>query len=207
MDISKCAVYLKNIAKGLANQTKTSATTLNSRTPFNASGPTVGNTSDDRAQELCLHDILTVLDLILRVTRAFCDHGRREISRICRCAKRLLRSGPGIVDRWPQTNSLDVVLFPQIAGLGSSAMAQQFAITTIDEARRYLEYPVLGHRLRECTNLILASHEENIDPILGYPDNLKFRSCLTLFATAAPQEPLFAMALDKYFRDEKERAT
>jgi uncharacterized protein (DUF1810 family) len=90
-------------------------------------------------------------------------------------------------------------VFPQLAGLGSSGMAQKFAIHSLDEARRYLAHPVLGQRLRECTRLLLAVPDRTVDQIFGYPDNLKFRSSMTLFSVAAPEEPLFAAALAKYF--------
>ena len=90
-------------------------------------------------------------------------------------------------------------VFPQISGLGSSAMAVKFAIHSLDEAKRYLQHPLLGHRLRECTRLVLTVHDKSIDSILGSPDKAKFRSCMTLFAAAAPDVPMFRTALDKYF--------
>ena len=90
-------------------------------------------------------------------------------------------------------------IFPQIAGLGSSAMAVKFAITSFDEAKRYVQHPLLGQRLRECTRLVLEVQGKSIDAILGAPDNAKFRSCMTLFAAAAPDEPIYRAALDKYF--------
>jgi len=98
-------------------------------------------------------------------------------------------------------------VFPQLAGLGSSEMAQKFAIHSLDEARRYLAHPALGERLRECTRLVLAVPDRTIDQIFGYPDNLKFHSSMTLFAAAAPQEPLFTSALDKYFGGESDEQT
>jgi len=78
-------------------------------------------------------------------------------------------------------------------------MAQQFGIASQAEARHYFQHPVLGARLRECIQLVLASPTQSSEAILGFPDNLKFRSCLTLFAVAAPQEPIFQTALDKYY--------
>lgn len=98
-------------------------------------------------------------------------------------------------------------IFPQIAGLGSSSMAKRFALDSLDEARRYLHHPVLGIRLLECTRLILAIPDQHIDQILGYPDNLKFRSCMTLFALAAPEEILFRTALEKHFQGIKDPLT
>ena len=90
-------------------------------------------------------------------------------------------------------------VFPQIAGLGSSPMAQHYAIAALDEARAYLAHPVLGKRLRECTKLVLEARGKCIQAIFGSPDDLKFRSCMTLFARAAPDDTLFKAALDKYY--------
>jgi uncharacterized protein (DUF1810 family) len=90
-------------------------------------------------------------------------------------------------------------VFPQIAGLGSSAMAQRYAIGSIDEARAYVAHPLLGPRLRECSALVLAAGEPDIHRIFGSPDDLKFRSCMTLFQRAAPAEPVFGACLARYF--------
>lgn len=90
-------------------------------------------------------------------------------------------------------------IFPQIAGLGHSGMAQQFAITSLDEAKAYLQHLVLGPRLRECTQLVLNVEGRSADEIFGYPDNLKFRSCMTLFLTAATDNTIFKDALLKFF--------
>ncbi len=76
-------------------------------------------------------------------------------------------------------------IFPQLAGLGSSATARHYAIGSLEEARAYLEHTVLGARLHECTRLVNESVGRTIEEIFGYPDNLKFRSCMTLFARAA----------------------
>jgi uncharacterized protein (DUF1810 family) len=90
-------------------------------------------------------------------------------------------------------------IFPQMAGLGSSAMAQKFGISSKAEAQQFLRQPKLGSRLEECTRLLLQLPNQNIDLIMGFPDNLKFRSSMTLFAAIAPEEPIFKAALDKYF--------
>jgi len=90
-------------------------------------------------------------------------------------------------------------IFPQITGLGHSVMAQQFAITSINEAKTYLQHPVLGPRLRACTQLVLDVNGRSGEEIFGYPDFLKFRSCMTLFLTAATDNTLFKNALHKYF--------
>lgn len=98
-------------------------------------------------------------------------------------------------------------IFPQLAGLGSSHMAQKFAIDSREEARAYLQHSVLGPRLIECTRLMLAAPNHDVSAILGYPDDLKFRSCMTLFAAAEPAEPLFQAALDKFFGGQPDSRT
>ena len=90
-------------------------------------------------------------------------------------------------------------IFPQFAGLGRSAMAQRYAISSLDEAKAYLAHPTLGPRLRECTRLVVRVDGKSAYEILGSPDDMKFRSCMTLFARAAPEEALFRTALEKYF--------
>jgi uncharacterized protein (DUF1810 family) len=89
-------------------------------------------------------------------------------------------------------------IFPQIRGLGSSPMAQKFAISSAKEALAYLQHPVLGPRLRECTRLVNQERERSLHQIFGSPDDMKFRSCMTLFAHVAPEEKEFAEALNKY---------
>jgi uncharacterized protein (DUF1810 family) len=101
-------------------------------------------------------------------------------------------------------------VFPQLEGLGSSPMAQRFAISGIDEAKAYLAHPVLGDRLRDCTALVNAVAGGSIDDIFGYPDNLKFHSSVTLFASAAshhPENRVFPEALAKYFEGRPDQAT
>jgi len=98
-------------------------------------------------------------------------------------------------------------IFPQLAGLGSSAMAQHYAISCLAEARAYLAHPVLGARLRECSALVLAVQGATVHGIFGSPDNMKFHSSMTLFAQAAPDEALFRACLDKYFGGVPDQAT
>jgi uncharacterized protein (DUF1810 family) len=98
-------------------------------------------------------------------------------------------------------------IFPQIAGLGRSEMARRYAISSLAEAAAYLEHPVLGKRLRDCTQLVNAVEGRSIDQILGYPDNLKFRSSMTLFAKAGADDRVFRDALAKYFGGEEDRLT
>jgi uncharacterized protein (DUF1810 family) len=98
-------------------------------------------------------------------------------------------------------------IFPQIKGLGSSPKAQRYAISSLDEAKAYAAHPVLGVRLLECTRLVTAARAQAIEDILGYPDNLKFHSSMTLFAHAANPGEVFENALRKYFRSEYDHLT
>ncbi len=90
-------------------------------------------------------------------------------------------------------------LFPQIAGLGLSPTAKKYAIASRAEAAAYLEHPVLGPRLRQCARLVTKIEGRTIGEILGHPDDLKFRSSMTLFAQATPDNKVFIDALEKYF--------
>lgn len=98
-------------------------------------------------------------------------------------------------------------VFPQLKGLGFSPTARHFGISGIDEARAYLAHPVLGPRLRECTELTLGIEGRSVDQVFRYPDNLKFRSSMTLFAQAAADETLFEGALVMYFGGEPDDKT
>lgn len=88
-------------------------------------------------------------------------------------------------------------VFPQAAGLGQSPMSRKYAIGSEDEARAYLAHPTLGARLRECTQLVLKIEGRTIHDIFGSPDDLKFRSCMTLFSSVAPEDALFKTALGR----------
>jgi uncharacterized protein (DUF1810 family) len=98
-------------------------------------------------------------------------------------------------------------IFPQMAGLGHSGMAQQFAIASLDEAKSYLKHPVLGPRLHECTQLVLDVNGRSAEEIFGYPDYLKLRSCMTLFLTAATDNTIFNDALLTYFDGKPDQLT
>jgi len=97
-------------------------------------------------------------------------------------------------------------VFPQLAGLGASAMNRRYAIGSLEEAVAYLEHPVLGPRLRECVDAVNGLQGRTARAVFG-PDDVKFRSSLTLFHRAAPQEPRFAEALEKYFGGEQDGRT
>ena len=98
-------------------------------------------------------------------------------------------------------------IFPQIEGLGFSPLARKFAISSLAEAAAYLAHPVLGPRLTECTRLINLVEGRPIEQIFGYPDDLKFRSSMTLFAHATPDNRVFLDALQKYFKGKFDPAT
>jgi uncharacterized protein (DUF1810 family) len=90
-------------------------------------------------------------------------------------------------------------IFPQIEGLGHSETARRFAISSREEAEAYLKHPILGPRLRECTRLVNLVERRSIEQIFGYPDDLKFRSSMTLFANVPCKNKVFQEALQKYF--------
>lgn len=89
-------------------------------------------------------------------------------------------------------------IFPQLAGLGSSELSNKFALSSIEQARTYAAHPLLGARLRECVGILNSTMNRNAQQILGTPDDMKLRSCLTLFLLATDEE-VFHTALKKYF--------
>lgn len=98
-------------------------------------------------------------------------------------------------------------IFPQVAGLGRSPTAQHYAIASLDEARAYLRDPVLGPRLRACVDAVNRHDGRSAHEIFGSPDDLKFRSSMTLFAQADPADPAFVEALRTYFQGEHDPLT
>ncbi len=98
-------------------------------------------------------------------------------------------------------------IFPQLKVLGRSAIARHFGIESKAEALAYWGHPILRKRLLECTNLLLAQRNTNIHDILGSPDDIKFRSCMTLFASVAKDEPAFKAALDRFFTGKPDENT
>jgi uncharacterized protein (DUF1810 family) len=98
-------------------------------------------------------------------------------------------------------------VFPQLRGLGASPMATFYGLTGLDEARAWLAHPVLGPRLLDCVALVNRAQARTAREILGDVDALKFRSCLTLFAAAAPEQPVFRTALDHFFHGDPDPRT
>ena len=98
-------------------------------------------------------------------------------------------------------------IFPQVAGLGSSAMAVRYAIKSRAEAEAYLAHPVLGRRLRECANALLRVVNKTAEQVMGRPDDMKLRSSMTLFAAIAEPGSPFHLVLDRYFSGESDFRT
>jgi uncharacterized protein (DUF1810 family) len=98
-------------------------------------------------------------------------------------------------------------IFPQVAGLGHSSTSMHYAIRSLEEARAYLKHPLLGSRLTECAEAVLAVEGRTASDIFPYPDDLKLRSCMTLFAAAAQPESVFARVLEKYFQGKHDERT
>lgn len=98
-------------------------------------------------------------------------------------------------------------VFPQLKGLGHSLMAQHFGIDSRAEATAYLQHPLLGARLRACTQMVVQTDNRMVRDIFGYPDDLKFHSSMTLFAQAHNDNKIFITALDKYFAGKLDHTT
>lgn len=98
-------------------------------------------------------------------------------------------------------------IFPQMRGLGRSPLAQKYGIASAAEACAYLAHPVLGPRLVECTQLVLDADKASASDVFRFPDDLKFRSCMTLFAQAAAEPSVFSAALRKYYGGEHDPET
>ena len=98
-------------------------------------------------------------------------------------------------------------VFPQIAGLGQSAMSRKYAISSLDEARAYLRHEILGPRLLECARVVADSRARSPEEIFGGIDARKLHSSMTLFMRAAPEEPVFQQVLDRYFDGAPDTAT
>ena len=98
-------------------------------------------------------------------------------------------------------------VFPQIAGLGRSAMARTYAIGSLEEARAYLSHPVLGPRLLDCASVLAGTSGRSAEDILGGTDAVKLRSSMTLFARAAPDQWVFGQVLERYFDGRPDPAT
>jgi uncharacterized protein (DUF1810 family) len=122
-------------------------------------------------------------------------------------AGRTYEAALGELRRGRKTSHWMWFVFPQLAGLGRSSMAQAYALDSLDEARAYLAHPVLGPRLRECVAALLEHPDRSAEQVLGGIDALKLRSSMTLFARAAPGEPVFQQVLDAFYGGEPDART
>jgi uncharacterized protein (DUF1810 family) len=98
-------------------------------------------------------------------------------------------------------------IFPQLKDLGRSPIAKHYGLASADEALDFWQHPVLGTRLKQCTQLVLAQPHMTVQDIFGTPDDLKFRSCMTLFAQVAPEEAVFTQALERFFGGKADEST
>lgn len=129
-----------------------------------------------------------------------------DLERFVRAQDPVYRAVRGELARGRKQSHWMWFVFPQIAGLGFSAMSQRYAIGSRAEAKAYLAHPALGARLIECTGLVLAVQGRSINAILGAPDDAKFHSSMTLFG-AVSDEPIFGEALARYFAGERDVVT
>lgn len=98
-------------------------------------------------------------------------------------------------------------IFPQLTGLGRSSTAEKYGIHSLDEGRAYMAHPVLGSRMVECCRAILAVEGKSASAIMGYPDDLKLRSSMTLFSLVDDKLPEFLAVLEKYYDGEADERT
>jgi len=98
-------------------------------------------------------------------------------------------------------------IFPQVAGLGHSSMAGKYAIQSREEAVAYLQHPVLGERLRQCCEALLRHRAKRVEDIMGYPDDLKLRSSMTLFAAVSESDSVFHQVLKAFYAGERDERT
>ena len=98
-------------------------------------------------------------------------------------------------------------IFPQIEGLGHSETARFYGMKNLDEAQQYLNHPVLGARLRECSTIVLSVKDRSIEELFDFPDHLKFRSSMTLFSCVGSTSPFFEAVLNRFFEGKPDRRT
>ncbi len=136
------------------------------------------------------------------MTRPDLPHGEEdpyELSRFVRAQKHVYADALSEITNGRKRTHWMWFVFPQLAGLGVSATSKRYAIATVDEARAYLDHPILGPRLLECSESLLRVEGRSATAILGTPDDLKLRSCATLFASVSPPGSVFDRVLEKYY--------
>jgi uncharacterized protein (DUF1810 family) len=136
------------------------------------------------------------------MTRPDLPHGEEdpyELSRFVRAQKHVYADALSEITNGRKRTHWMWFVFPQLAGLGVSATSERYAIATVDEARAYLDHPILGPRLLECSESLLRVEGRSATAILGTPDDLKLRSCATLFASVSAPGSVFDRVLEKYY--------
>ena len=137
------------------------------------------------------------------------DSGRREanLSRFVEAHERSYRTALEEIRSGHKRSHWMWYIFPQIAGLGISSTSRFYAITDLEEARAYIQHPLLGAHMIEICEALLRLSANNAEDVMGYPDDLKLRSSMTLFAKAVPGAKIFQQVLDKYFDGKMDQKT
>lgn len=137
------------------------------------------------------------------------DSGRREadLSRFVEAHERSYRTALEEIRSGHKRSHWMWYIFPQIAGLGLSSTSRFYAITDLEEARAYKQHPLLGAHMIEICEALLRLSANNAEDVMGYPDDLKLRSSMTLFAKAVPGAKIFQQVLDKYFDGKMDQKT
>ena len=131
---------------------------------------------------------------------------RHELSRFVEAQEGVYEEALAELRRGRKTSHWMWFVFPQLVGLGRSGMARRYGISSLEEARAYLDHPLLGSRLRECTGAVVAVPDRTAHQIFGSPDDLKLRSCMTLFAQAG-DDGCFREALERFFGGAEDERT
>ena len=134
------------------------------------------------------------------------DDDPHDLARFVAAQEGVYERALGELRRGRKTSHWMWFVFPQLAGLGGSPMAARYAIGSLDEARAYLAHPILGPRLVTCVETVNGLSGRTAEAIFGFPDVLKFRSCVTLFEQAAPDPAVFRRALETYYGEPCERS-
>lgn len=149
--------------------------------------------------------------IIVRVKANFTRLKRRatapKLSRFIRAQKYFHGQALSEIRRGRKESHWMWFIFPQIDGLGESTMTEYFAIKSRKEAEEYLKHPVLGERLLEISEMLLELETDDAGEVMGYPDNLKLQSSMTLFREVAPDKEVFQRVLDKFFHGEPDQVT
>lgn len=130
-----------------------------------------------------------------------------DLIRFVEAQKSTYSQALGEISRGKKSSHWMWFIFPQLAGLGRSEMTQRYAIASLDEARAYLNHPVLGSRYIECVTALQDLPTSDPNAVLGSVDATKLRSSLTLFSETAPEQQLFKAALERWFRGTKDQLT